>query len=215
MFHLFVRVYLVRLHFGNQVVQLVRIGFAGQQRGLVVPGEGFDDIVRIVEKVQHEGIVLLWARPVQTAERLHRLDVVEHLVYIHGVQQRLVIAGLEHVRHDEKTIRVLLEGLGDGRICKAIQARGGYGRLIFVQLFLAREGDDRLVGAASVGQTLVHCMVIVDAPLDAAGDNHGSGLTADLPLGNDLLMKVADHHVRLFGNGERDVYKRQGYSLLN
>ena len=57
-------------------------------------------------------------------------------------------------------------------------------------------------------------MVIVDAPLDAAGDDHGSGLAADLSLSDDLLVKVADHHIRLFRDGERLAFHKGAQLLL-
>lgn len=79
---------------------------------------------------------------------------------------------------------------------------------MFIQLLLARKSDDRFVGAAPVGQTLVYRMVIIDATLNAAGDDHGPGLAADLPLGDDLIVKVADHHVRLFGDGKRLAFHK-------
>ena len=37
-----------------------------------------------------------------------RLDAGERLVHVHGVQQRLVVAGLEFVGDDQKSVRVLV-----------------------------------------------------------------------------------------------------------
>ena len=57
--------------------------------------------------------MLLRMGAVEPGERLHRLDAGERLVHIHGVQQRLVVAGLELVGADQKAIRVFLDPVGD------------------------------------------------------------------------------------------------------
>lgn len=54
-----------------------------------------------------------------------------------------------------------------------------------------------------VGQALVHSVIVFNAALNAAGDDHGARLTADLALGDDLLVEVADHHVGFLRDGER------------
>ena len=51
----------------------VGVGLLRQNGGAVVGGEAGLDRVGVVGEVQHEGIVLLGVRPVETGERLHRL----------------------------------------------------------------------------------------------------------------------------------------------
>ncbi len=52
-------------------------------------------------------------RAVQAGQRLHRLDAGQHLVDVHGVQQRLVVAGLELIGANQKPIRVFPNLIGD------------------------------------------------------------------------------------------------------
>ena len=58
--------------------------------------------VGVVEKVEHEHVVLLGVRPVEARQGLHRLDAGQRLVHVHGVQQRLIVAGLELSAHTRK-----------------------------------------------------------------------------------------------------------------
>ena len=103
------RVDLIVLHRCNQVVELIGVGFSREKCCSVIPRKRLLNHHRIVEKVQHKGVVLLRMAAIQAGERLHSLDVIEHLVHIHGVQQRLVKARLEHICYDENAIRVRLK----------------------------------------------------------------------------------------------------------
>ena len=49
------------------------------------------------------------------------------------MQERLVIAGLEHIRNDQEAIRVFLECLGDCSIRETIHTRRRQDRAIFLQ----------------------------------------------------------------------------------
>ena len=53
------------------------------------------------------------SRRVEGLRRLHRLYSGERLVHIRGVQQGLVVAGLEFVGADEKAVQVLLDPVRD------------------------------------------------------------------------------------------------------
>ena len=44
---------------------------------------------------------------VQARKRLNGLHIGQDLIYIHGVQKRLVVAGLELVGHHEDAVRVV------------------------------------------------------------------------------------------------------------
>ena len=88
-------------------MQLVEVGLLRQDRGPVVVRERRLDGVRVVLEVEHEDVVLEWVRPVQARQGLDRLDARKRLVHVHRVQQRLVVAGLELVGHDQEPVRVL------------------------------------------------------------------------------------------------------------
>ena len=64
-FHLLQAVNLLSVKLGLQVVQLVGVGFAGLYGGAVVILERRLHCLGIVGEVEHEGVVLLWMRPVQ------------------------------------------------------------------------------------------------------------------------------------------------------
>ena len=127
-------------------MQLVRVGLLGEDRRAVVVGEGLLDRLGVVHEVEHEDVVLLRVRAVQARERLHRLDAGEHLVHVHRVQQRLVVAGLELVGADQEAVRVLLDLVGDLACREAVER--GLGHLRAAVLVLAREGDDGLVAGS-------------------------------------------------------------------
>ena len=59
-----------------------------------------------IDKVQDIGILLAWARTVQTGERLNALHTAQFLIYNHSVQQRLIKFGY-------------LDGVADGKYGEA------------------------------------------------------------------------------------------------
>ena len=176
-------------------MQLVRVGLLAQDRGAVVVCERRLDRLGVVHEVEHEDVVLLRMRAVQPRERLHRLDAREHLVHVHRVQQRLVVAGLELVGADQEAVRVLLDLVGDLVAREAVQRC--LGDLRAAVLVLAREGDDGPVGALALVEVVADGVVILDGALDAAGDHHRPRLAADLVLGQHLLVEVIDHDLGL------------------
>ena len=119
------------------------------------------------------------------------------------MQQRFVIARLEHIGYDQETIRIFFERLRDGCIRKTIQSSRCDRRLIIIQLLFAGKSNDSLIGTMAVRQTLVHGMIVFNTAFNTAGNDHRTRLPTDLSLGNNLLMEVADHHIRFFGDGER------------
>jgi len=46
-------------------------------------------------------------------------------------------------------------------------------------------------------------MIVFNTAFNTAGNDHRTRLSTDLSLGNNLLMEVADHHIRFFGDGKR------------
>ena len=110
---------------GREVVQLVGVGLAAEDRRAVVVREREFDAVAVVQEVEDERIVLLGVRAIEARERLHGLDAGQRLVDVHGVQQRLVVAGLELVGDDQEPIGVLLNLLGDGVRREPVEGRLG------------------------------------------------------------------------------------------
>ena len=138
-------------------------------------------------------------RPVEARQRLHRLDARQNLVDVHGVQQRLVVAGLELVGADQEAVRVLLDPVGDQVGREAVEGR--LGDLRAVVFVLAGEGDDGLVGALALFEVLPDGVVVRDGALDAARHDHGPRLPADPPQVVHLLVEVVDHDLRLQTDG--------------
>jgi hypothetical protein len=97
---------------GLQRVDLVRIGRRVDLADLVEGLERRRDILRLVLEVEHEGVVLAGAGAVEARQGLHRLDAREPLVDVHGVQERLVEAGLVLVGDEEHLVLVGLKGGG-------------------------------------------------------------------------------------------------------
>ena len=68
-------------------------------------------------------------------------------------------------------------------------------------LVLAGEGDDGLVRALALDQVVADGVVVLDGPLDAAGDHHRPRLAADLVERDHLLVEVVDHDLGLEPDG--------------
>ena len=134
-------------------------------------------------------------RPVQARQGLHCLDAGQRLVHVHGVQQRLVVAGLELVRAHQEAVGILPEPRGDLRRGQAVQRRLGH--LRSAQLVLAGEGDQRLTAALALGQVVADGVVVLDRALDAVGDHHRPCRAADLVLRQHLVVEVVDHDLGL------------------
>ncbi len=103
------------------------------------------DRLDVVHEVEHEDVVLLGMGTVEPGEGLHGLDAGELLVHVHGVEQRLVVAGLELVGADEEAVGVFPDLVGDLAAREAVEC--GLGDLLAAVLVFAGEGDDGLIGA--------------------------------------------------------------------
>ena len=115
-------------------------------------------------------------RTIEPRERLHRLEVGKDLVHVHGVEQRLVVAGLELIRDNQETVRLLLDLVLDRRGRKSVQRRFGHDMPVDL---LVRKGDDRLERPALLLQQPGDVLIEVDRPLDGRGDDHRPGPAAD------------------------------------
>ncbi|HEX2031809.1 MAG TPA: hypothetical protein VHL78_10465, partial [Actinomycetota bacterium] len=93
------------------VVQLVRVGGDGH-RGVVVRGEGPLDAFHLVHEVEDERVVLVGVDAVEAGQRLDGVHPVEPLVHEHRVEEGLVEAGLELLRHHQDPVLVRGEPLG-------------------------------------------------------------------------------------------------------
>ena len=118
-----VGIHLIAVERGLEVVQLIGVGLLAEDRRPVIVDEGFLDGIDIVHEVEHEHVVFLRVRPIETRQRLDRLDTGQDLVHVHRVQQRLVVPGLELVGTNEEPKRVLLDFVGDPAGREAIEGR--------------------------------------------------------------------------------------------
>ena len=94
-----------------------------------------------------------------------------------------------------KRYGIFLDLVGDLAAGEAVER--GLGHLRAAVLVLAGEGDDGLVRALALLQVVAHRVVVLDRPLDAAGDHHRPGLAADLLQAHHLLVEVVDHDLGL------------------
>jgi hypothetical protein len=90
--HLFRRINLCTVKRRLQIMKLVRVGFLRKQCRSVIVLKSKSDRLAIVSEIEHETIVLLWARAIEPRKRLHRLYARERFVHVHGMQQRLTAA---------------------------------------------------------------------------------------------------------------------------
>ncbi len=188
-------VHLITIQVGLEVVKLVRIRLFAQDRRPIVRLEGLPDRLGVVLEIEHERVVLLRVGAVQPRERLDGLDAGERLVHVHGVEQRLVVPGLEFVGTDQEAVGIFLDRVRDEVAREAVERR--FGHLLPAELGLAGKGDDGLVGALPLLQVVAEGVEILDGTLDAAGHDHGPRLAADLLPGEHLLVEVIDHDFRL------------------
>jgi hypothetical protein len=104
-----------------EVMQPVGVGFIRKDRGAVVVLESVGDRLAVVLEIEHEAIPFLGMRTIEPRQRLHRLNARERLVHIHGVQERLVVAGLELFGADQEAIRIFLKRFGNVAVWEPVQ----------------------------------------------------------------------------------------------
>ena len=131
------------------------------------PSENFCLMLPMRQKLDfdlssNDAIILLRAAAVQAGERLYRLDVIKHLVHIHGVEQRLIKARLKHIRNDENAIRVFFELFRYFSVREAVQFGRGERRFLSLILVLAGKGYDRLIRTVPVRKALIDRVIIFD-----------------------------------------------------
>ena len=86
--------------------------------------------------------------PVEARERLNRLNARQWLVDVHGVHQRLVVAGLKFVGADQEAVRVFLNLVGYQVRREAVERY--FGDLHAAMLVLAGESNHSPVRALAL-----------------------------------------------------------------
>ena len=95
------------------VVEEVRLGGLREDGLFVVVLERREDVVGLVGEVEDHGFLLLGVGAVEAREGLDGMDAGELLVDVHGVEKRLVEAGLELFGdHQEAALRPVESGGG-------------------------------------------------------------------------------------------------------
>src|SRR5262249_26277198 len=95
-----------------KVVKEIRVNALNQKRPLVIGLEGLPDVIGLVGEVEDHRFLFAGMNAIQAAQGLDRVDTIQPLIDVHGVEERLVEAGLELIRNDQKAIVVVLEGGG-------------------------------------------------------------------------------------------------------
>jgi hypothetical protein len=83
---------------------------------------------------------------------LHGFDAGEHLVDVHGVKQRLVVAGLEFFRTYEEAMRVFLNPVSNIVAGKSIQLR--FADFLAFEFGFTGKRDDGFVWALDLRQVI-------------------------------------------------------------
>ena len=192
--HIIIGIDLHRLHVVNQVIQLIGIRLTGKHRGLIVSLEGFLDIRRIIDEVQHESIRLIRSTTIQSRQCLHCLYIKQLLVHIHGLKQRLVIAGLEFVRYDQNTVWVFSEFFLNLGTWKSVDLCLGISFTLITNF--TGECNHRLILTLALLQFLLDGKVIFNRPLDLMSDNHCTSFALDLHP--DVVVEMLYNDTSLF-----------------
>ena len=111
------------------------------------------------------------------------------------MQQRLVVAGLEFVGTNQETIGIFLDLVGNLAGGKTVE--GGFGDFDAPVLMFTGEGDDGQVSTFAFAEIVAESIEILDGTFDAAGNQHGPSLTANLIQGQYLLVEVIHHDLCL------------------
>ena len=86
-----------------------------------------DDVLRVVDEVQDEGVLLARSDTVQPGQRLDGLHIRELLVQVHRVEQRLVVASLVLLRDDQDLVVVSVEPLRQLLLPEPVEQRFAVG----------------------------------------------------------------------------------------
>jgi len=99
------------IELGLDLIELVGIDLLPHHGAFVVLAESLLDFARLIDEIEHESVVLERMGAVQARQRLYGLNPSEALVHIHGVQQRLIEAGLVFLSYQQHAEIRLGEGV--------------------------------------------------------------------------------------------------------
>ena len=92
---------------------------------------------------------------IQARERLHGTNVVKWFVHVHGMQQRLVKAGLKHICYDQDAVRIFLKLLRNFRIRETVHGCRGQRRFLPFVFVIAGECHNRFIRTVTLREALV------------------------------------------------------------
>ena len=144
--HILLCIHLKGCQLGLQIVEAVGVGFFTQDGGLVIGLEGTPGCASAsLTKSRTSVSRLAGAGAVQPAERLDCLNAIQTLIHIHGVQQRLIEAGLELVGDHQDAVIGGLEGIGDADLgTQWLRLFSVYSAPLSGSLTVAGKGHQRL-----------------------------------------------------------------------
>ena len=202
--------FLEQIHAGGVELSLDRvhprrIDFGAHLRAFVVGCERRAYLAAVVDEVEDEGVLLAGVGAVEPGQRLHRLDAGQPLVDVHGVQQRLIEAGLVLLGDQQhliigggKAFRQFLLPHAGVHLLLGIGDAGGL--IVFDDAGKRDQRPDRITLALDVA---VKALLEAHRLQPRSGDHHRLGAPADLVAGHGV--EVLDHHLRLL----RDVVRMQ------
>ena len=196
---LLIRINLSAIQRGLEIVQLIGIGFIRQNSRAVVIGKSFLYLIGIVVKIQHKRIALIGVGAVETRERLHSLNARKHFIYVHYMQQRLVIARLKLIRTNQKPIGIFLNLVGNLRFRKTVQRR--FTHPLTAVIHLTRKSDNSFVRAIALVQIVADGVIVFNRHLNASGYDHRPRLSANFARCQHLLVEVVNYNLGFEANG--------------
>ena len=204
-----------RVQFVLQRLQLLRVGCLLQAGRVVVGLEGAVDVLRFVDEIENERVLLAGNLPVQAGQGLHGLHAVEPLVHVHGAKQRLVETGLVLVGDQQdlvvgrlETLRQLLLADRLAGHAVGVHARFGVFEAGLRVLDRAAERHQRAhVGVAVLGDVALERQHVAHGVQARRGDHHRLGASAEMV--HHLLPEVLHHHLGLL----LDVVRVQAHEL--
>ena len=164
------------------VEEEVRVG-RWRSRTPVVRLERADDLVGVVTEVEDERVALQLVDTVESRQRLDGGEPAEDLVHVHGVQQRLVEAGLELLSDDQDLVVVAPEPLRGLRLRKAVHAGLGELATLVVDHLAGERDEGREVPVTVLRDIGVDRLLVAHRVQSRRRDDHRLGLAADLRLG--------------------------------
>ena len=199
--HLVLVINLLPVELGLELVELLRRGLLPYRRLFVIGLEGVEDLLRLVDEIEDEGLFLARVGAVEAREGLHGLDARQPLVDVHRVKKGLVEPRLVFLGHQEHLVFAGVEFLGQLLLLDAavhpdlgVLLAGNVG--IDDRAGESDEGLDALV--ALFGDVFIEGLLVPYRVKAGRSYHHGLGLASDLVAREPLEM--LDHHLGLLGD---------------